>query len=92
LSGAKLKPNGKFRLSATGMRDKFKQICAMAGLDQSLYSLHSMRSGGVSEGADQGLDHRDLMRHGRWKSAETCESYIKSKSKKRFHVSKSLFC
>jgi len=84
-------PYGGYPLSDTSMRQYFNKLCTMIGVEAKDFGLHSLRIGAVSEAYDKGVKHKVLMRHGRWRSAETMEKYKKLSSKKKYSASKVLF-
>ena len=60
------------------------------GLDKKKFGLHSLRSGGASAAANAGVPDRCFKRHGRWKSENAKDGYIKDTLKERLSVSKSI--
>lgn len=56
----------------------------------STYGLHSLRSGGASEAANNGISDRLISKHGRWSSNTSRNIYIKDKAETRFKISRSL--
>ena len=56
----------------------------------SMYGLHSLRSGGASEAANNGVSDRLISKHGRWSSNTSRNTYIKDKAESRFKISRSL--
>uniref|UniRef100_A0A7M5XML7 Tyr recombinase domain-containing protein n=1 Tax=Clytia hemisphaerica TaxID=252671 RepID=A0A7M5XML7_9CNID len=53
----------------------------------SIYGLHSLRSGGASEAANNGISDRLISKHGRWSSNTSRNTYIKDNAKKRYKFS-----
>ena len=61
------------------------------GLDGKTFSLHSIRTGGLSEAANSGsVSNSDLQRHVRWKSSSMVDYYHQHSLDKRLSVSRSL--
>uniref|UniRef100_A0A7M5XJT8 Tyr recombinase domain-containing protein n=1 Tax=Clytia hemisphaerica TaxID=252671 RepID=A0A7M5XJT8_9CNID len=56
--------------------------------DPTIYGLHSLRSGGASEAANNGISDRLISKHGRWSSNTSRNTYIKDKAETRFRVSR----
>ena len=54
------------------------------------YGLHGLRSGGASEAAKNGISDRLISKHGRWKSQNARNGYIKDSMKTKLNISKSL--
>lgn len=59
-------------------------------LDPKTYGTHSLRSGGASGAANNGVTDRMISKHGRWSLGESRDRYIKDDKEKRFSVSKLL--
>lgn len=59
--------------------EKLSQI----GLDKSKFALHSLRSGGASAAANAGIPDRWFKRHGRWRSENAKDGYVKDKLEDR---------
>ena len=60
---------------------------ALLGLDKSKFGLHSLRSGGASAAANAGVPDRWFKRHGRWRSENAKDGYVKDKLESRLEVS-----
>lgn len=61
------------------------------GVDGKAYTLHSLRTGGLSEAANSGsVSNSDLQRHVRWKSSTMVDYYHQHSLDKRLSVSRSL--
>ena len=58
--------------------------------DTTKYGLHSLRSGGASAAANNGVSDRMISKHGRWKSEKGRNTYIKDNLEKRLEVTQSL--
>ena len=61
-----------------------------AGLDPTILGTHSMRSGGATAAANNGVSDRLFKRHGRGKSDRSKEGYVKYYLEARLFVSRSL--
>ena len=71
-------------------RDGFRRDLKNIGVDPSKVGLHSLRSGGASSAANNGINDRIFQRHGRWKSAEAKNIYVDDSIEQRLTVSKRL--
>ena len=60
------------------------------GLDKKQFGLHSLRSGGATAAAAAGVEDRLFKKHGRWKSKNAKDGYIKESIDNRLSVSKKL--
>ena len=69
-----------------GFRPDLKNI----GVDPTKFSLHSLRSGGATSAANNGINDRIFQRHGCWKSAEAKNIYVDDGIQQRLTVSKRL--
>ena len=58
--------------------------------DKSKYCLHSLRAGGATAAANNGIPDRLFKRHGRWLSETAKDGYVKSSVDERLRVSMSL--
>ena len=83
----KLRPKNK-PLSYTSAREYFLEAVKRLGLDIS--GLHSLRSGGATAAANSGVPDRLFKRHGRWKTENIKDGYVKDDIKSLLLVSKSL--
>ena len=84
-SGEKLKKKGG--LSYTRMREIVLEKLSELGLDRKLFGLHSLRSGGASAAASAGVPDRHFKHHGRWRSENAKDGYIKDSLESRLSVS-----
>ena len=57
---------------------------------KNLFGLHSLRAGGASAAANAGVGDRLFKRHGRWKSDQAKDAYIKDNLDSLLSVSQSL--
>ena len=60
------------------------------GLDAKRFGLHSLRSGGASAAANNGVSDRLFKRHGRWKSDKAKDGYVEDSLKSLLSVSSKL--
>ena len=77
-------------MSYTNLREEFLAALSPHVTDISKYCLHSLRSGGASAAANNGVQDRMFKRHGRWVSDSAKDGYIKDNLKERLAVSLSL--
>ena len=62
------------------------------GLDGNSYSMHSLRTGALSEAVNaKNVDKEVLKRHGRWKSANMVDYYHELSLEKCLEAVQSLF-
>lgn len=87
-STQRLHPGGK--LSYTRMRELVLAKLGDIGLEASRYGLHSLRAGGATAAANGGVADRMFKRHGRWRSENAKDGYVKDSLTSRLGVSKSL--
>ena len=69
------------------MREIVLEKLSELGLDRNLFGLHSLRSGGASAAAGAGVPDRLFKRHGRWRSENAKDGYIKDSLESRLSVS-----
>ena len=86
--GETLKESGKISYSC--LSSLFKKKIADLGLPPSEFGLHSLRAGGASAAANAKVPDRLFKRHGRWKSENAKDGYVKDDMEVRLEVSKSL--
>ena len=60
------------------------------GVDPFKFGLHSLRSGGATSAANNGINDRIFQRHGRWKSVAAKNMYVDDSIEQRLAVSKRL--
>ena len=87
-SGERLRTSGG--LSYTRTRELVLEKLAEIGLDKSKYGLHSLRAGGASAAANAGIPDRWFKRHGRWRSENAKDGYIKDTLEERLVVTQHL--
>ena len=81
---------GQYRISYATARDNFRERLKKMFPDYKNYGLHSLRSGGATAAADNGIGDRLISQHGRWSSVSSRNKYIKDKHSRRFEISRSL--
>lgn len=89
------KATSTYSLRSTGMsysrtREIVLQAFVELGYPKILFGLHSLRAGGASAAANAGVSDRLFKRHGRWKTDQAKDGYIKDKLDSLLSVSKSL--
>ena len=85
----KLVPRDK-TISYGCIRDGFRPDLKNIGVDPSKFGLHSLRSGGATPAANNGINYRIFHRHGRWKSPEAKNIYVDDSIEHRLTVFKRL--
>jgi len=87
-NGEVLRQSGK--ISYTCMSDLYNKKLTSLGFLASEFGLHSLRSGGATAAANAGVPDRLFKRHGRWKSENAKDGYVKDSIESRLQVSKKL--
>jgi hypothetical protein len=87
-SGVKLRKKGG--LSYTRMRELLLEKIVAIGLNPKLYGLHSLRAGGATAAANAGVPDRLFKRHGRWRSENAKDGYVKDSLASRLSVTKDM--
>jgi len=77
-------------ISYSRAREIFNEYVKPFNSERKNYGLHSLRSGGASAAAQNGISDRLISKHGRWSSERGRDGYIKDSTKDRNKVSKSL--
>ena len=77
-------------LSYTRAREILLDALKVIGVDSSKYSLHSLRSGGVSAAAANKVPDRLLRAHGRWATNKSKDGYISDSLQHKLLVSRNL--
>ena len=77
-------------ISYSCIRDGFRRDLKNIGVDPSKFGLHSLRSGGATSAANNGINDRIFQRHGRWKSVAAKNMYVDDSIEQRLAVSKRL--
>ena len=60
------------------------------GFDANVFSIHSLRAEGATAAANAGVPDRLFKRHGRWRSENAKDGYVKDNLEARLKVSKML--
>ena len=61
------------------------------GFNEKLFGLHSQRSGGATDTAKNGVPDRLFKNHGRWKSDQGKDEYVRDKLEDFLKVSLNLY-
>ena len=77
-------------ISYSTYRESFKRSFKGIVPDITKYSTQSSRSGGATMAANAGVKERNFQRHGRWRTTEAKDIYVKDSIASKLHVSKSL--
>ena len=85
-TGYKMRKNNK-RITYSNLRQLFLDAIAPHVPDVHKYCLHSLRSGGATIAANNGVKDRLFKRHGRWTSESAKDMYIKDNVHERLSVS-----
>ena len=81
----KIKP-----ISYSRIRGIFIKVLKAVNLDWKKYGLHSLRSGGASLAAYNGMSDRLFKQHGKWKSDKAKDGYIEDSLESLLSVTKNL--
>ena len=87
-NGVKLRTKGG--LSYTRMRELLLEKLEAIGLNPKLYGLHSLHAGGATAAANAGVPDRLFKRHGRWRSENAKDGYVKDSLANRLSVTKDM--
>jgi integrase len=87
-NGEKLRNSGS--LSYTRVRELLLAKLQVLGYDSSMFGVHSLRAGGATRAANNGVPDRMFKRHGRWKSESAKDGYVKDALDARLAVTKKL--
>ena len=77
-------------LSYTRARDLLLSALESLGIDKSKFGLHSLPAGGATAAANAGVNDRLFKKHGRWRSENAKDGYVKEDLKSLLSVFKSL--
>ena len=86
--GEKLRDSGNISYSC--LRELFKKTLAQLGYNQVEFGLHSLRAGGATSVANNGVADRLFKCHGCWKSENAKDGYIDDSPELRLGVSQNL--
>ena len=89
------KATSTYSLRNTGVsysrtREIVLQAFVELGYPKNLFGLNSLRAGAASAAANAGISDRLFKRHGRWKTDQAKDGYIKDKLDSLLSVSRSL--
>ena len=87
-NGEKLRESG--HISYSCLRELFKKKLTQLGYNQVEFGLHSLRAGGATSAANNGVADRLFKRHGRWRSENTKDGYIDDSPELRLEVTQNL--
>ena len=83
-------PSGQYQMSDSYIRKHFNNLVKTHLPDSLNISPHSLRSGGASSAAENGIPDRMISKHGRWKSEGARNGYIKDSVENRLSISRNL--
>jgi len=86
--GERLRDDGQISYSC--MRSLFLKKMTQLGLPAQEFGLHSFRSGGATAAANAKVPDRIFKRHGRWRSENAKDGYVKDSVESRLEVSKNI--
>ena len=86
--GESLRGSGKISYSC--LRDLFTKKLAALGFPAGDFGLHSLRAGGATAAANAKVPYRCFKRHGRWRSENAKDGYVKDNLESRLEVSRNL--
>jgi site-specific recombinase XerD len=75
-------------MTYSNIRDIVKSKAEQIGLNSAEFSTHSMRAGGATLAANSGVVDRLFQRHGRWRSVQSKDAYVKDSISCRLSVTK----
>ena len=70
-------------LSYTKTREIVLDAFESIGMDKKRFGLHSLRAGGATAAANAGVKDRLFKKHGRWRSENAKDGYVKDNIKER---------
>ena len=77
-------------VSYSTMKDLLKATLEAVGLNAKLFGTHSLRAGGATAAANNGVSDRLFKKHGRWRTEDSKDRYVKESVKNRLKVSLNL--
>ena len=77
-------------ISYSTVRDEIRNSLSSIGLDCSNYGTHSLRAGGATAAANNGIPERLFRIHGRWQSDDSKDRYVKESIERRLRVTLNL--
>ena len=72
------------------VREVVREALRRLGEEPDAYGLHSLRAGGASAAANAGVEDQLFKRHGRWRSENAKDGYVKDSYESRLSVSLNL--
>ena len=87
-NGESLRESGS--ISYTCLRSVFLRKMTSLGFPAHEFGLHNMRSGGATATANANVPDRIFKRHGRWKSENAKDGYVKDSLENRLEVSRKI--
>ena len=75
------------QMSYTNLRQLFMNAVKPHVADVTVYCLHSLRAGGASAAANNGVKDQMFKRHGRWTSESAKDGYVKDNLHERLSAS-----
>ena len=72
------------------MHGLFKKKVADLGFPAQDFSLHSLRSGGATAAANAKMPDQIFKRHGRWRSENANDGYVKDNLESRLEVTRKI--
>ena len=78
------------KITYSNLRDIVVRKVGQIGLCSKNYGTHSMRAGGSTLAANNGVPDRLFQRHGRWASVEAKNGYIKDNTEAKLSVTKAM--
>ena len=89
INGPNAKAKLRSKLSYSRVRELVKEAFKDC-IDSTLIGVHSLRAGGASAAANNGIPDRLFKRHGRWLSEKAKDGHVKDDLKERSSVTRSL--
>ena len=77
-------------ISYSTMRSTLLSYLKDLGLEEKLFGMHSLRRGGATSAANNGVNDRLFQKHGRWKSVGAKDGYVEDNLNSLLFVSRSL--
>lgn len=77
-------------ISYTCLRESFRKKLKELGYNPDIFGLHSLRAGGATAAANNGVPDRLFKRHGRWKSDSAKDGYVEDLMEHRMEVTRQI--
>ena len=84
----KLRESGSISYSC--LRELFRKKLRELDYDPDRFGLHSLRAGGATAAANNGVPDRLFKRHGHWKTDSAKDGYIEDSVKQRLTISQQI--